>query len=71
MDLYRLETNDELTNIGFNEYLNDDAIFFIEWGSKFKEQMPNESIYVFIKLKDDNTRELFISPKSTFSNNFE
>lgn len=60
MDLYRLETNDELTNIGFNEYLNDEAIFFIEWGCKFKSLMPSDSTYISISILNDNTRELTI-----------
>ena len=33
-DFYRIEKSDELFDIGFNDYLNDnEAIIFIEWGN--------------------------------------
>lgn len=36
-DLYRLETFDDLENIGFDEYMDQDAISVIEWSENIPE----------------------------------
>ena len=43
-DLYRLEKAEELEDIGFYEAIEDEAITFIEWAEKFKDQMPEDAI---------------------------
>lgn len=35
-DLYRLETEEELDNIGFDEVLSDEALVVIEWADKME-----------------------------------
>ncbi|OGU59426.1 MAG: tRNA (adenosine(37)-N6)-threonylcarbamoyltransferase complex ATPase subunit type 1 TsaE [Ignavibacteria bacterium GWF2_33_9] len=53
IDLYRLEKEAELLEIGFNEYLNDDeAITIIEWSDR-TNQIPTRSIKVKIMYKPD------------------
>ena len=36
-DIYRLEEEEELYNIGFYEYLNSDALVIVEWAEKIPE----------------------------------
>ena len=36
-DIYRLEEEEELYNIGFYEYLNPDALVIVEWAEKIPE----------------------------------
>ena len=55
-DVYRLESNEELRNIGFDDYLNDEAIILIEWGSKFKKLMPDDAITINIKITGKTSR---------------
>ena len=46
-DLYRLETAEELEDIGFYEYTEEpDGIVFIEWSDKFPEELPEDYIAI-------------------------
>ncbi len=46
-DLYRLETAEELDDIGFYEYTEEpDGIVFIEWSDKFPEELPDDYIAI-------------------------
>lgn len=45
-DLYRLETPEELADIGFSEYLGGDGVAVIEWPDLFPAEMPDEFIRV-------------------------
>jgi tRNA threonylcarbamoyladenosine biosynthesis protein TsaE len=60
-DLYRIEHQDELENIGFYEYLSEPAVVFIEWGSKFKEEIPDTANWIYIKVDDSGHRVISIN----------
>ena len=46
-DLYRLESAEELDDIGFYEYTEEpDGIVFIEWSGKFPEELPEDYIAI-------------------------
>ena len=46
-DLYRLETEEQLEDIGFFEYTDDpEAIVVIEWPDKFPDALPEDYISV-------------------------
>ncbi len=48
-DLYRLETEDELDDIGFYEYTEEpEGIVVIEWPDKFPESLPDDYVRVRI-----------------------
>ena len=49
-DLYRLETEEQLEDIGFFEYTeNPEGIVVIEWADKFPDALPEE--YVTVRLE--------------------
>ena len=54
-DLYRLESADELDDIGFYEYTEEpDGIVFIEWSDKFPEALPDDYLSIRIdRLAED------------------
>ena len=53
-DLYRLETEEELEDIGFYEYTEDpEGIVVIEWSDKFPQCMPEDHVEVRIEKSDD------------------
>jgi tRNA threonylcarbamoyladenosine biosynthesis protein TsaE len=58
MDFYRLLEERELEEIGFDEYLRAGGICAIEWGDKFPSRLPRDSIKVFFRMNDDDTREI-------------
>ncbi len=45
-DFYRLESIDELFDIGFDEYLDGGGICIIEWPDKFPDAIPEGSLYI-------------------------
>lgn len=62
IDFYRLKSVNELINIGFNDYLNEDkAIIFIEWGNLFPQVLPRKRIEVKLEMSPDNSRKIMIS----------
>jgi len=61
-DVYRIDDIDELYEIGFSEYLDDDNITVIEWANLIFELMPKDVIYVDIrKTVEEDQRVIFIS----------
>ena len=59
-DLYRLDREDELENIGFNEYVYSDGISIIEWADKFLKYLPEEYLLVDIEKTGETEREIKI-----------
>lgn len=56
-DFYRIQKSEELFNIGFNDYLNDnEAVMFIEWGELFPEILPGKRYEIKINLNEDFSR---------------
>lgn len=51
MDLYRLESPDELEGIGFWDYV-DKGVCIIEWPEAFMEDMPDDAIFIRIDRGD-------------------
>jgi tRNA threonylcarbamoyladenosine biosynthesis protein TsaE len=58
LDLYRLDKEVELDEIGFEDYLKAGGICAIEWADKFPDCMPRESIAVTIAILGNNTRSI-------------
>lgn len=48
-DLYRLDSPDELDNIGFADYTGGDGVAVIEWSDKFPAAMPDEHLLIDLK----------------------
>lgn len=62
-DLYRLESEDELEDIGFWETLESSGASFIEWGDKFPESMPEDYLEVTVTANEDGTRTIQAQPR--------
>lgn len=57
-DLYRLETADELEDIGYYETVDADGVSFIEWGEKFPSALPYAYLEVAILVEEDGMRRV-------------
>jgi tRNA threonylcarbamoyladenosine biosynthesis protein TsaE len=54
VDLYRVETSEQLTNIGFDDMVfAHNAIKLVEWSSKAQNLLPNHHWNVVITAPDD------------------
>lgn len=57
-DLYRIENEEELEEMGFKDFLYEGGVCVIEW-NKFKN-FPMPPIYINIERIDDNSRSIEI-----------
>lgn len=52
-DLYRLEWEDELFDIGFDEYFTRGGILVIEWGEKFSHMIDADYLQVHLGIPEN------------------
>ena len=62
-DVYRVQDPDELFNIGADEYFDGNGLCVIEEQSKIKEELPPDSLYVYIEYGDKEGERVY---KCTF-----
>ena len=60
MDLYRLNSENELLDIGFEEYLDGDAFCFIEWPQIAENLIVQSHYKIKILLNEDLSRKIEI-----------
>ena len=53
-DMYRIESEDDLLSIGFDDYLMRDGFCLVEWSENILEFIPDDCVRVSIE-KDDPT----------------
>jgi len=58
MDLYRLENEEELGDLGFEDYLEDKGIIIIEWPDIVYNIIPADFLYVKIRRISTEKREI-------------
>jgi tRNA threonylcarbamoyladenosine biosynthesis protein TsaE len=58
MDLYRLNHEAELDEIGFEDYLRGGGICAVEWADKFTDRMPRDSAEVVLTILENNARRI-------------
>ncbi|AUJ48583.1 tRNA (adenosine(37)-N6)-threonylcarbamoyltransferase complex ATPase subunit type 1 TsaE [Brachyspira hyodysenteriae] len=61
VDLYRLEKEDELDDIGFKDKIRENGITMIEWGNKFKYYFDAPYYLFEIEMYEENNRLYRIS----------
>lgn len=61
-DLYRIQSPQEIEDIGFMEYMDSGNLCFVEWPEKIAEFLPhNQIIFVDIVVSLDECRNYIIS----------
>ncbi|MEW6570780.1 MAG: tRNA (adenosine(37)-N6)-threonylcarbamoyltransferase complex ATPase subunit type 1 TsaE [Nitrospirota bacterium] len=63
IDLYRIDSDAEIPELGLWDYVRDDTISVIEWPEKVERELPDGVIRVTIRPVDENTREITIEEK--------
>lgn len=58
-DVYRIYSVEELYEIGYEEYFFGEAITIVEWASKIKELIPEDSIWITIELGKKVNERIF------------
>ena len=60
-DMYRLESEDELFDIGWDEYLERGGICVVEWSEKVSSAIPPDAVIVSIENLGGDMRRIEIS----------
>jgi len=60
MDLYRMDSIQEIQDIGVEDYFYGDGICVVEWAEKLGELYPENAIRVRLKHLGDTNREIEI-----------
>ncbi len=55
-DFYRIETIEEVYDIGFEEYIYSGEYCFMEWTEKILELLPESYVYISVDEKEDRNR---------------
>ena len=65
-DWYRLESADELYEMGMDEQLGGDGVALIEWSRKAAACLPQRVLEVCIRATGENERKLLFAPRGGF-----
>jgi len=63
-DMYRLRGEEELYEIGWEEYLERGGICAVEWSERIVDALPPNAIYVSLRALGENQRLIRIEEKS-------
>ena len=66
-DLYRLEDDEELEDIGYFDVLEADGVSLVEWADKFPDSLPEDYLELRITIAPDETRFLAATPEGSRS----
>lgn len=59
-DMYRIENEDQLFNIGFDDYLDYDGVLAIEWSENIADFFNENNITVTFEKLDETVRKITI-----------
>lgn len=64
MDVYRIEAEDDMYDLGYEEYIYSEGITIIEWSDKIRNMLPENRINIEIQRNSTDTgRILYITGK--------
>lgn len=58
IDLYRLDTPEQVSTLGLDEIFDRDAVVLIEWGERFPQLLPEKRIEIRLRAIGDEAREI-------------
>ena len=62
VDLYRLDGEAQLTNIGWDDLLSDKAVVIVEWPERAGDRMPSDHLHIDIGYLDaDQSRRVLLA----------
>jgi tRNA threonylcarbamoyladenosine biosynthesis protein TsaE len=61
-DLYRLQGDDDVFDLGFTDYFSGGGVSLVEWAERLREELPSGRLDVFMKYIEDNVREIVLVP---------
>ena len=65
-DWYRLESEEELYELGMDEYLGGDGIALVEWPGRCPEAVPEDCLLIRLEAESENTRRISSESRGAF-----
>ena len=65
-DWYRLESSEELYELGMDEYLGGDGIALVEWPGMCPDAVPADCLRIRITAEAENVRRIEADPSGSF-----
>lgn len=65
MDVYRIDSEDDMYDLGYDEYIYSEGVTIIEWSHLIEGILPIERVNIDIKRIDDDKRRINISGKGS------
>lgn len=65
-DWYRLESEEELYELGMDEYLGGDGIALVEWPGRCPDAVPEDCLMIRLKAEGEQTRKITAESKGSF-----
>ena len=59
-DMYRLTAPDELFEIGWEDYLQQNAVIAVEWSENVREALPPDTVYINMEKLGEQGRKITI-----------
>lgn len=66
IDLYRISSADELSDLGWEEYLESDGVVVIEWAERAGEWLPESRIEIAIAITDADERRFDVTCRGDY-----
>lgn len=63
MDVYRIDSEVDMYDLGYDEYIYSEGVTIIEWSQKIKDILPEDRINIEIQRLDDPRRIMTIEGK--------
>lgn len=61
IDLYRLDTPQQVATLGLDEIFDREAIVLVEWGERFPDLFPADRIEIRLEAPSASTRQIIIN----------
>jgi tRNA threonylcarbamoyladenosine biosynthesis protein TsaE len=62
MDVYRLNSSEDMEDLGYQEYFYGDGVTLVEWAEIVKEVLPEERLEIFIERIAEDSRKIIFHP---------
>ncbi|MCP4192899.1 MAG: tRNA (adenosine(37)-N6)-threonylcarbamoyltransferase complex ATPase subunit type 1 TsaE [Planctomycetaceae bacterium] len=71
-DMYRIADEDELHELGFEEYLQRPGLTIVEWADRFAEAMPIDKLTINLDVLSETARQITLTAETaTYENLLE
>lgn len=66
-DFYRLSGDDDIAELGFEEYFHGNGVCVVEWSERLETLMPSDHLVVEFEYLEDDQRLITITANGTIS----